>query len=116
MGKGAFAVAIFAVLSQRAVAAGIVTGSDIVENQRTVAKMSLSELVLNASLPLHDPVHGSVEFVFVDCFKPQFFAQSAGGGLAVESLAVASLEAGARMRATTMAKTQERFFEGRDEE
>src|SRR3972149_5270982 len=74
-------IAAVAELRQGAAASGVEAGAHIVEHQRALPQVLRSECVLDASLPLQQPVHGLVQRAFLLDVDPQLQSQRGGGTL-----------------------------------
>ena len=102
------AVAVVAAFGQGAAAAFDIARRNVVEHQRPALEMALRQRGLDRALTLEEPVERGVEFVLADLAQGQLDAEARGGGGGMSALAVASLEAGAMMRLTIMARTRSR--------
>ena len=61
-----------------------VGGTEIVQDQRTVVEMALGESPFNARLPLKQPIHGLIEFLFADRVQLQAGAEGVGTEVRLE--------------------------------
>jgi hypothetical protein len=71
---------------ERAFAAFEVSGADVIEHQRAFGEVPFGESVLDAPLPLEQPVKGVIELRFVDLrIQAQQRRQRGGSGLRMKS-------------------------------
>src|SRR5215469_3882638 len=77
----ALAIAVVPELNQLRALAGVVAAGYVVEDQRSVGQMLVSELCLDTGLMLQQPVQRLVQFILVDAFKLQLVRQARRGCL-----------------------------------
>ena len=79
--RAGLAVAAVPALGQRALGAFHVAGGQVVEHQRVLAQMPRGQALLDARLPLDQPVHRRIQLLWVDVAEPEHFAQGGRGAV-----------------------------------